>query len=392
MAVEERTPDWPTLDLRHAGPEGAASSFEACRSVDFRFEGSSSYELDAEPQPAPPAEDDERIISSFWSAAGPEPADDSLPRFDIGLKPTGPRRPEIPGYEILGELGRGAMGVVYKARQVRLNRIVAIKMILAGDHASPTTLARFITEAETIARLKHPYIVQIYAISDCEGRPYVELEYVEGGSLASRLDGTPWSPRSAARLVESLARAAAEAHRLGIVHRDLKPANILMTEAGEPKISDFGLAKSLGEDTGLTRTESILGSPNYMAPEQADGRSKDVGPVGRYLCPGREPLRVPDRPPAVRGPHHPRDPRSGQELRSGPASEAPAAPRSRPRDDLPEMPGEGAPESLQDRRRPGRRPRGLSRGRADPGPAILGLGAGPEVGPKASIDGRHCSW
>jgi len=187
------------------------------------------------------------------------------------------RVPQIPGYEILGELGRGAMGVVYKARQVRLNRIVALKMILAGDHAGPDALRRFLAEAETIARIQHPNIVQIYAIGDCEGRPYVELEFVEGGSLAGRLDGTPWPPRAAARLMERLARAVADAHRLGIVHRDLKPANILMTPDGDPKVSDFGLAKSLGQDTGLTRTESVLGSPCYMAPEQADGRGKDVG-------------------------------------------------------------------------------------------------------------------
>jgi eukaryotic-like serine/threonine-protein kinase len=189
----------------------------------------------------------------------------------------GARVPVIPGYEILGVLGRGAMGVVYRARQVRLNRQVALKMILAGDHAGPEVLARFLAEAATIARLRHPNIVQIYAIGDWDGRPYVELEYVEGGSLASRLDGKPWPPRSAARLLECLARAAAEAHRLGIVHRDLKPANILITEEGEPKISDFGLAKTLEEDSGLTRTESILGSPCYMAPEQAEGRAKDVG-------------------------------------------------------------------------------------------------------------------
>jgi len=187
------------------------------------------------------------------------------------------RAPEIPGYEILEELGRGAMGVVYKARQVRLNRLVALKMILAGDHAGPDALRRFLAEAETIARMQHPNIVQIYAIGDCEGRPYVELEFVEGGSLASRLDGTPWPPRAAARLIESLARAVADAHRLDIVHRDLKPANVLMTSDGEPKVSDFGLAKSLHGDSALTRTESVLGSPCYMAPEQADGGARDVG-------------------------------------------------------------------------------------------------------------------
>jgi len=112
----------------------------------------------------------------------------------------------VPGYEILEELGRGGMGVVYKARQLRLNRLVAVKMILAGEYAGTDAVERFLAEAQIVARLSHPNIVQIYAIGDCDGRPYVELEYVEGGSLGLRLDGTPWPPRAAARLVESLAR------------------------------------------------------------------------------------------------------------------------------------------------------------------------------------------
>ena len=190
-----------------------------------------------------------------------------------------PRRPKVPGYEILEELGRGGMGVVYKARQLRLNRLVALKMILAGEYAGTDALERFLAEAEIVARLRHPNIVQIHAIGDFEGQPYVELEYIEGGSLSSRLEGTPWPPRAAARLVESLASALAEAHRMGIVHRDLKPANILMTDEGTPKITDFGLAKSSDKDIGLTKTDSILGSPSYMSPEQAEGRAKDVGPL-----------------------------------------------------------------------------------------------------------------
>jgi tRNA A-37 threonylcarbamoyl transferase component Bud32 len=189
------------------------------------------------------------------------------------------KRPSVPGYEIIEELGRGGMGVVYKARQLRLNRLVALKMILAGEYAGTEAVERFLAEARIVARLRHPNIVQIHAIGDLEGRPYVELEYVEGGSLGLRLDGTPWPPRAAARLVESLASALAEAHRMGIVHRDLKPANILMTDDGTPKITDFGLAKSSEKDLGLTRTDSILGSPSYMAPEQAEGRAKDVGPA-----------------------------------------------------------------------------------------------------------------
>jgi WD40 repeat protein/tRNA A-37 threonylcarbamoyl transferase component Bud32 len=186
--------------------------------------------------------------------------------------------PEIAGYEILGELGRGGMGVVYKARQIRLNRLVALKMILAGDHAGTEAAVRFLAEAEAVARLHHPHIVQIYAFGDQDGRPYFEMEYVPAGSLADRLDGTPWPAGDAARLVEVLARAIHEAHRLGIVHRDLKPANVLLASDGTPKVADFGLAKWLDVEAGLTQTDHVLGSPSYMAPEQAGGKATLVGP------------------------------------------------------------------------------------------------------------------
>ena len=187
--------------------------------------------------------------------------------------------PSIPGYEILGELGRGGMGIVYRARQTRLNRACALKMILAGEYASAEAGVRFLAEAETIARLRHPNVVQVYHVGDHEGRLYLELELADGGNLADRLDGTPWLPGPAAAMVEALAKGTAEAHRLGIVHRDLKPANVLLAADGTPKVADFGLAKSLAADGGLTRTESILGSPSYMAPEQAGGRAKEVGPA-----------------------------------------------------------------------------------------------------------------
>jgi tetratricopeptide (TPR) repeat protein/tRNA A-37 threonylcarbamoyl transferase component Bud32 len=210
--------------------------------------------------------------------------------------------PTIPGYEILGELGRGGMGVVYKARQLRLNRAVALKMILAGDHAPAEAAIRFLAEAESIARLHHPHIVQIFAFGDHDGRPYFEMEYVDGGSLAERLGGGPWPAREAARLVETLARAIHAAHRSGIIHRDLKPANILLSSEGVPKIADFGLAKCLDTETGLTRTELIVGSPSYMAPEQAGGNAAAVGPAADVyslgailyeLLTGRPPFQAP---------------------------------------------------------------------------------------------------
>jgi eukaryotic-like serine/threonine-protein kinase len=178
------------------------------------------------------------------------------------------RAPE--GYEILYELGRGGMGVVYKARHRRLGRSVALKMILDGAHAAPRELDRFRREAEAIARLQHPNIVQIFDFGEHEGRPYLALEFVEGGSLARQIDGSAQSARRSAEVVKDLARTIHEAHQAGIVHRDLKPANVLLTESGVPKITDFGIAKRLdGEVAFPTLSEQFLGTPSYMAPEQA---------------------------------------------------------------------------------------------------------------------------
>jgi hypothetical protein len=197
-----------------------------------------------------------------------------------GPPPASPRKaaPKVPGFEVLGELGRGGMGVVYLARRTLLNRKCALKMILAGEHAGPEAAVRFLAEAEAVARLNHPNVVRIHAIGEHEGSPYLELEYAEAGNLERRLDGKPWPARDAVILVEALARGVAEAHRLGIVHRDLKPANVLLTREGVPKVTDFGLARCIGVDSGLTLAESIIGSPSYMAPEQAFGRAREAGP------------------------------------------------------------------------------------------------------------------
>jgi tetratricopeptide (TPR) repeat protein/predicted Ser/Thr protein kinase len=186
---------------------------------------------------------------------------------------------DLPGYEVLEELGRGGMGVVYKARQVGLNRLVALKMIPTGAGASPQTRARFHAEAVAAGSLQHPHIVQIYGIGEHHGQPYFSLELVEGGTLAQKLAGKPQPAREAAHLIETLARAVYHAHQNGIIHRDLKPANILLSADGTPKISDFGLAKNLEGDNTQTRTGIIVGTPNYMAPEQANGSPSDVGPA-----------------------------------------------------------------------------------------------------------------
>ncbi len=190
------------------------------------------------------------------------------------------KTPWVPGYEILRELGKGGMGVVYLARQLDLNRLVALKMIRSGAHAAAEELQRFLTEAEVIARLRHPHIIHIYQVGEHDGLPYCALEFAEGGSLHQKLNGVPMPAGPAAELMEVLAGAVHAAHEHGIVHRDLKPANILLTKDGTPKVTDFGLAKDISEEAGpsQTRTGTIMGTPSYMAPEQAQGKARDVGP------------------------------------------------------------------------------------------------------------------
>jgi serine/threonine protein kinase len=211
------------------------------------------------------------------------------------------------------------MGVVYKARQVKLNRVVALKVILTGGHAGEQELARFVTEAEAVAQLQHPHIVQIHEVGEHDGLPFFSLEFVSGGSLAQKLGGTPLPPEQTAPLAEAVARAVHAAHRAGIVHRDLKPGNVLLapsllpsavalgtgpgaTERFEPKVTDFGLAKRLDvEGAGRTQTGAILGTPSYMASEQARGTKESVGPAADvyalgailYEClTGRPPFRA----------------------------------------------------------------------------------------------------
>jgi serine/threonine protein kinase len=205
----------------------------------------------------------------------------ALPPRDAGEAPlrraTGPEAPAVPGYEILGELGRGGMGVVYKARQVGLNRLVALKMILAG-HAGQEELAEFRAEVEALAHLQHPNIVQIFEVGRHDGRPFFSMEFMDGGSLADRVRGRPQAPAEAAAWVEVLARAMQAAHERGIIHRDLKPANVLFGADGALKITDFGLAKRLNE-TGRTASADVTGTPSYMPPEEAAGQAHDVGPA-----------------------------------------------------------------------------------------------------------------
>jgi serine/threonine-protein kinase len=208
----------------------------------------------------------------------------STPRWanrDSGSEATdpGPEQPEVPGYEVLERLGRGGMGVVYRAHQRDLHRDVALKVIAAGAYADSAVRDRFRTEAQAMARLQHPHVVQVFEVGEANGVPYLALELVEGGSLAQQLGGTPQPAHASARLLETLARTIHHAHRRGLVHRDLKPANILVTADGTPKIADFGLAKWLQGGVGLSSTGVVVGTPSYMAPEQAGARAKDIGPA-----------------------------------------------------------------------------------------------------------------
>jgi len=211
--------------------------------------------------------------------------------------PTATAVPEIPGYEFIRELGHGGMGIVFLARDTRLNRFVAVKMILNADFADDHRRTMFQREAEAIARLQHPQIVQVYELGECAGLPFFSLEFCGGGSLNRKLRGEVLEPKFAARIVEQLARAMAYAHEQGVVHRDLKPQNILLDEHGNPKVTDFGLAKLMDSDN--TRSMSVMGTPQYMSPEQAtESKSVDhrtdiwaLGVILYEMLTGRVPFR-----------------------------------------------------------------------------------------------------
>jgi serine/threonine protein kinase/tetratricopeptide (TPR) repeat protein len=237
---------------------------------------------DHDPSAAPPASNvTEDLASGLPAADGATAA--FVPGHATEPMDSAPERASalvaVPGYAIEGVLGRGGMGVVYKARHLKMKRTVALKMVLAGGHAGPRELTRFRIEAETVARLQHPNIVQIHEVGEANGHPYCALEFVEGGNLAGKIDGKPMPVKEAAKLVAALARAMQLAHSRNVVHRDLKPANILLTADGTPKITDFGLARQLDSDSGETQAGAVMGTPSYMAPEQASGRAHEAGPA-----------------------------------------------------------------------------------------------------------------
>jgi eukaryotic-like serine/threonine-protein kinase len=236
------------------------------------------------PQSAAPA--DESLAAADLT---PLPPFDPPPPVPAGVRDwfRGNHLPHPPGYRLKREIGRGAMGVVFEAEQLDLRRAVAVKLLHPGDPLGPERLSRFRAEGEAAARLSHPNVVEIHATGDVAGRPYLVMELVGGGNLAARLANAPLPPADAARLVATLARAIDHAHRSGVLHRDLKPANVLLTADGTPKVTDFGLAKLLDAGSDATGTGAVLGTPAYMAPEQAAGRpatpAADVYALGAVL-------------------------------------------------------------------------------------------------------------
>jgi serine/threonine protein kinase len=212
------------------------------------------------------------------------------PRDDVtvDLGSVAPQRPDASrparvryfgDYEIQNELARGGMSVVFRARQISLNRPVALKMILAGQLADETDVKRFYAEAEAAANLDHPGIVPIFEVGQHEGQHYFSMGYIEGQSLSQRVAAGPLPPREAAELIMKVAGAIEYAHRRGVIHRDLKPGNILLDRQGQPRVTDFGLAKKLQGDSGLTGSGQIMGTPSYMPPEQVGGKRGEIGPA-----------------------------------------------------------------------------------------------------------------
>jgi len=203
-------------------------------------------------------------------------------------------------YELLEEIARGGMGVVWKARQSSLNRVVALKMIRNGVLAGPDEVARFLREAEAAANLQHPNIVAIHEVGEHGGQHYFSMDFVAGRDLGAIVKDGPLLPQRAARYVEIIAEAIHFAHQRGTLHRDLKPQNVLIDDADQPLITDFGVAKIMENDSQLTRTGVVMGSPSYMPPEQAAGRHGDIGPASDVyslgamlyeLLTGRPPFR-----------------------------------------------------------------------------------------------------
>ena len=304
---------------------------------------------------------------------------------------SGKGSPRFGDYEFLEVIGRGGMGIVYKAREVSLGRMVALKMILSGQFASEAQVLRFHAEAEAAAGLEHPNIVPIYSIGAVEGKHYFSMKLIEGETLARQMGHYLGEPRAAARLMVKVARAVDHAHRHGILHRDLKPGNILLDAAGEPYVGDFGLARQAGVSGGVTMTGQVLGTPNYMAPEQAEGNRQvsvaadvySLGAIFYEMLTGQPPFAGGDRAGDIA---------AGEGERAQAPEHDPAERGSGPGDRLPEVPGEGPAAAVFVERGAGGGFGAVAGGPHDPGAAGGEGGAGVAVVPaEAGGGGSNCS-
>ena len=310
-------------------------------------------------------------VPSVHEEATVAPAIDATVDLGTSKPPTEPPHVHYFGdYEILGEIARGGMGVVYRAKQKSLDRPVALKMILAGQLAEKDDVLRFKIEAEAAGRLRHPNIVTVFDVGRNAGQHYFTMDYIDGPSLARQLAAGPMSNRDAATILLQLARAVHYAHQHGIIHRDLKPANVLLDRDGVPHITDFGLAKKLDDDEAKTRTGAIMGTPSYMSPEQAQGQRARSRPRDRHLQPRGDSVRTSHRPPAVPGRQRVRHGDAGHQQPGRPAAAAQSWRRSRSRDDLHEVPGKSAAQAIRLARAFARDlERYLSDSRSTPGPS-----------------------
>lgn len=279
VSLDDYRRRFPQFDDRLADQPGSPSAgtdseINLDSTVAQNGSGNEPQTLRLPPECAVPAtvEEDSTVLRFFQGASA---VLDDAARSRTAL----PELKTVGPYRIERVLARGGMGVIYEAIDTRLKRPAALKMILTGAHSDPESFARFRAEAEAVARLQHPNIVPIFEVGEHDGLPFLALEYIDGQNLAQKLNGQPLPPREAARMLQSLSLAIEFAHQRGIIHRDLKPANILITASGQAKITDFGLAKLRESRDTATRPGEVLGTPNYMAPEQAEGNTGYVGPA-----------------------------------------------------------------------------------------------------------------
>jgi tRNA A-37 threonylcarbamoyl transferase component Bud32 len=291
-----------TAEEATAAEEPDTAALVECDSAGDDDSPTEAGTLDAATSQVQPASKDRSLTLAGTVDAAATPQADPASTLDVGIPghaAKGPAGREFGDYELLEKIAQGGMGVVYRALQRNIKRVVALKMILAGQLATKDQIRRFRTEAEEAGSLDHPNIVPIYQVGDVHGQHYFTMKFIEGGALSAKMKNFRHKPRAAARLVARVARAVHYAHRHGILHRDIKPGNILLDADHQPHVTDFGLAKHLGGPEAATQSGAIVGTPSYMAPEQAAARKDlttavdvySLGAVLYALLTGRPPCR-----------------------------------------------------------------------------------------------------